>query len=136
MTSVLLVEDREILKSLFSDLIQNYWPEDKYLHIETCSFSLVNEFLHKKKRHIYIFNIASNSAVNFEFVKSLIQNGHLNHAKVIISSVNPPPKIITEHDVEICFCNEDRFGAECLPLMLEKSPIYSSLGRNDFYSNP
>lgn len=136
MTSVLLVEDREILKSLFSDLIHNYWPEDQSLEIESCSFSQVSKLIPEKKRHIYIFNIASNSAVNFDFIKSLVQNGQLNQAKVIVSSVNQPPKIVTEQEVEICYCNEDRFGAECLPLMLEESPIYSSLGRSGFYSTP
>lgn len=136
MTSVLLVEDREILKSLFSDLIQNYWPEDQGLEIEACSFNQVSDFTRQKKKNIYIFNIASNSATNFDFIKSLIKNGHLNQSKVIISSVNKPPKIVTEQDVEICYCNEDRFGAECLPLMLERPPIYSSLGRSGSYSTP
>ena len=118
MTSVLLIEDREILKSLFSELIQNYWPEDQELDIEVCGFQNIHTFVSQKKHDVYVFNIASNTVENFENIRSLIENGSFNNTKVIISSVSRTPAIQTSQNVEICYCNEDKFGAECLPLLL------------------
>lgn len=118
MTSVLLIEDREILKSLFAELIQNFWPEDQELDIQVCGFDHIEDLVSEKKHDIYIFNIASNTAFNFERIKGLIDQGKLSRSKVIISSVSKPPLIETQEDIEIHYCNEDKFGVECLPIML------------------
>ncbi|WPZ09011.1 hypothetical protein [Roseivirga spongicola] len=119
MTNILLVEDREILRTLFSDLIENYWPDEKPLSINTCGFESAEKLISEKEYQIYVFNISTNSASNFSLVKQLVQKGHCNKSKIIITSVDKPPTITTDQEVEIHYCNEDNFTAECLPLMVQ-----------------
>ncbi|NVJ46053.1 MAG: hypothetical protein HWE21_13435 [Cytophagia bacterium] len=118
MTQVLLVEDRETLKNLFSELIYNFWDSEESLKVDVCSFNKLEEFVKKGNYQTLILNISSsNSGDNFKIVSSLVEKGFFENQKLIISSVNRPPEIEAIKGVEIHYCSEDRFVSECLPRM-------------------
>lgn len=118
MTHVLIAEDREILKSLFSELIENSWPKERPVKIDTCSFAEIDAIVPQKQHSTYIFNIDTDSGHNYSRIKQLIEGGHFNDKRVIISSAMSIPEIDTAGTVEIHYCNEDKFATECIPLVL------------------
>lgn len=118
MAQVLLVEDRETLKRLFSELIYNFWDSDDSLQLDVCSFNELEEFVKKGSYKTLVLNISSSdSGDNFKKISSMVKKGLFENQKLIISSVNRPPEIETINGVEIHYCSEDRFVSECLPRM-------------------
>lgn len=116
MAQVLLVDDRETLKLLFSELIYNFWDSDDSLLVDVCSFNELEQCVKKGSYKTIILNISSsNSGDNFKIVSLLVEKGLFENQKLIISSVNRPPEIKKSNGVEIHYCNEDRFVSECLP---------------------
>lgn len=118
MTRVLLVEDRDTLKYLFSDLIHNFWESDDTLELDVCSFTELETTIKEANYDICIFNIASNSATNYNLIKKMVETGIFQREKLVISSVSHPPELPNPNGLDIHYCHEDRFASECLPLVV------------------
>lgn len=120
-TTVLLVEDRELLRTLFSELIHSYWPKQIGLRIDSCAFKESRNLVSDKPHDIYIFNLSSYNNRHYKMLEKMVNDGCFENTKIIVSSVEDIPKINAPEGVDICYCNEDKFSAECLPIMLNKS---------------
>ena len=115
-----------MVRNLYSELIQNYWPEEKKLALTTSDFENLETITAKQKFHVYAFNIASNTATNFQRIKDFINTSALDKSRVIIASEVRPPDIETEREIEIIYCQEARFTSECINHLIEYVPTYSS----------
>ncbi|GHE61134.1 MULTISPECIES: hypothetical protein [Roseivirga] len=118
MAQVLLVEDRENLRELFSELIQNYWLEESELMVESCSFGQLQNQMSSKDFDTYVFNVGFNSSENYRLVKQLTESGNFENRKIIVCCGITPPEIQSSGTADIHYCKEDRFVSDCLPLIV------------------